>query len=66
LGGAAGGVIHVTFVPAVAKPRFAGKTIAGFPARLADCVESGFRPRWPRALGTVLLLNYSEMTPGQA
>src|SRR5260370_22738963 len=54
----------VTFVPRVQNPSFVGNNShwlpwLAFPIR----VESGFSSAGAGALGTVLLLNYSEMTP---
>src|SRR5207249_10783436 len=56
----------ITFVPRVRNSQFAVKnsrwlTWLAFPIG----VESGFSSAGAGALGTVLLLNYSEMTPSQ-
>jgi len=56
----------VTFVRRVQNPGFAGKNHRWLPwLALPIGVESGFSSAGAGALGTVLLLNYSEMTPGQ-
>jgi uncharacterized protein len=56
----------VTFVPRVQNPSFAGKNHRWLPwLALPIGVESGFSSAGAGALGTVLLLNYSEMTPAQ-
>jgi len=50
----------------VQNPAFAGKNHRWLPwLALPIGVESGFSSAGAGALGTVLLLNYSEMTPGQ-
>ncbi|HET8924707.1 MAG TPA: sulfite exporter TauE/SafE family protein [Candidatus Acidoferrum sp.] len=54
----------VTFAPRVQNPAFAGKNSRWLPwLALPIGVESGFSSAGAGALGTVLLLNYSEMTP---
>lgn len=56
----------VTFVRRVQNPGFAGKNHHWLPwLALPIGVESGFSSAGAGALGTVLLLNYSEMTPAQ-
>jgi uncharacterized membrane protein YfcA len=56
----------VTFVRRVQNPAFAGKNHRWLPwLALPIGVESGFSSAGAGALGTVLLLNYSEMTPVQ-
>jgi uncharacterized membrane protein YfcA len=56
----------VTFVPRVQNRSFAGKNHRWLPwLALPIGVESGFSSAGAGALGTVLLLNYSEMTPAQ-
>jgi uncharacterized protein len=56
----------VTFVRRVQNRGFAGKNHRWLPwLALPIGVESGFSSAGAGALGTVLLLNYSEMTPGQ-
>jgi uncharacterized protein len=56
----------VTFVPRVQNPGFARKNSRWLPwLALPIGVESGFSSAGAGALGTVLLLNYSEMTPPQ-
>ena len=56
----------VTFIRRVQNPAFAGKNHRWLPwLALPIGVESGFSSAGAGALGTVLLLNYSEMTPGQ-
>src|SRR5713101_5878129 len=56
----------VTFVRRVQNPGFAGKNHRWLPwLALPIGVESGFSSAGAGALGTVLLLNYSEMTPSQ-
>jgi uncharacterized membrane protein YfcA len=56
----------VTFIRRVQNPSFAGKNHRWLPwLALPIGVESGFSSAGAGALGTVLLLNYSEMTPGQ-
>src|SRR5229473_4640272 len=56
----------VTFVRRVQDPSFAEKNHRWLPwLALPIGVESGFSSAGAGALGTVLLLNYSEMTPGQ-
>jgi hypothetical protein len=54
----------VTFAPRVQNPGFARKNSRWLPwLALPIGVESGFSSAGAGALGTVLLLNYSEMTP---
>jgi hypothetical protein len=54
----------VTFAPSVQNPGFARKNSRWLPwLALPIGVESGFSSAGAGALGTVLLLNYSEMTP---
>ena len=56
----------VTFIKRVQNPTFAGKNYHWLPwLALPIGVESGFSSAGAGALGTVLLLNYSEMTPAQ-
>src|SRR5258707_12796281 len=56
----------VTFIRRVQNPSFAEKNHRWLPwLALPIGVESGFSSAGAGALGTVLLLNYSEMTPGQ-
>ena len=56
----------VTFIKRVQNPMFAGKNHRWLPwLALPIGVESGFSSAGAGALGTVLLLNYSEMTPAQ-
>jgi uncharacterized membrane protein YfcA len=56
----------VTFFRRVQNPAFAGKNHRWLPwLALPIGVESGFSSAGAGALGTVLLLNYSEMTPAQ-
>jgi uncharacterized protein len=56
----------VSFVPRVQNPGFAGKNTRWLPwLAFPIGVESGFSSAGAGALGTVLLLNYSEMTPAQ-
>src|SRR6266446_4105706 len=56
----------VTFVRRVQDPTFAGKNHRWLPwLALPIGMESGFSSAGAGALGTVLLLNYSEMTPTQ-
>jgi len=56
----------VTFAPRVQNPGFARKNSRWLPwLDLPIGVESGFSSAGAGALGTVLLLNYSEMTPPQ-
>jgi len=56
----------VTFVRRVQDPTFAGKNHRWLPwLALPIGMESGFSSAGAGALGTVLLLNYSEMTPPQ-
>jgi uncharacterized membrane protein YfcA len=56
----------VTFVPKVQMPGFAGKNSRWLPwLAFPIGVESGFSSAGAGALGTVLLLNYSEMPPAQ-
>src|ERR1700719_503559 len=54
----------VTFVPRMQNPKFARKNSRWLPwLALPIGVEAGFSSAGAGALGTVLLLNYSEMTP---
>src|SRR3984893_15384413 len=56
----------VTFLPRVQNPTFARKNSGWLPwLALPIGLESGFSSAGAGALGTVLLLNYSEMTPAQ-
>src|SRR5713226_1737447 len=56
----------VTFIRRVQNPAFAGKNHRWLPwLALPIGVESGFSSAGAGALGTVLLLNYSEMPPAQ-
>ena len=56
----------VTFIKRVQNPAFAGKNHRWLPwLALPIGVESGFSSAGAGALGTVLLLNYSEMTASQ-
>jgi uncharacterized membrane protein YfcA len=56
----------VTFFRRVQNPAFAGRNYRWLPwLALPIGVESGFSSAGAGALGTVLLLNYSEMTPAQ-
>src|ERR1700747_424380 len=56
----------VTFIRRVQNPSFAAKNHHWLPwLALPIGVESGFSSAGAGALGTVLLLNYSEMTPAQ-
>jgi uncharacterized protein len=56
----------LTFFKRVQNPAFAGKNHRWLPwLALPIGVESGFSSAGAGALGTVLLLNYSEMTPSQ-
>jgi uncharacterized membrane protein YfcA len=56
----------VTFIRRVQNPAFAGKNHRWLPwLALPIGMESGFSSAGAGALGTVLLLNYSEMTPAQ-
>jgi len=56
----------VTFVPRVQNPSFAGKNTDWLPwLAFPIGIESGFSSAGAGALGTVLLLNYSEMTPAE-
>jgi uncharacterized membrane protein YfcA len=56
----------VTFVPRMQNPKFARKNTRWLPwLAFPIGVESGFSSAGAGALGTVLLLNYSEMTPPQ-
>src|SRR5712672_729887 len=56
----------ITFIRRVQNPSFAGKNHRWLPwLALPIGVESGFSSAGAGALGTVLLLNYSEMTPTQ-
>jgi uncharacterized protein len=56
----------ISFVPRVQNPSFAIKNARWLPwLAFPIGVESGFSSAGAGALGTVLLLNYSEMTPAQ-
>src|SRR5580658_8738322 len=56
----------ITFAPRVQNPGFARKNSRWLPwLALPIGVEAGFSSAGAGALGTVLLLNYSEMTPPQ-
>src|SRR5579863_8075277 len=56
----------VTFIRRVQNPAFVGNNYRWLPwLALPIGVESGFSSAGAGALGTVLLLNYSEMTPAQ-
>lgn len=56
----------VTFVPRAQVPEFARKNIRWLPwLAFPIGVESGFSSAGAGALGTMLLLNYSEMSPAQ-
>ncbi len=56
----------ITFAPRVQNPGFARKNLGWLPwLALPIGVEAGFSSAGAGALGTVLLLNYSEMTPPQ-
>jgi uncharacterized protein len=56
----------VTFVPRAQAPGFAKKNSAWLPwLAFPIGIESGFSSAGAGALGTVLLLNYSEMTPAE-
>lgn len=56
----------VTFLPRVRNPGFANKNARWLPwLAFPIGVESGFSSAGAGALGTVLLLNYSEMAPAQ-
>src|SRR6266481_8824717 len=56
----------VTFVPWMQNPKFARKNARWLPwLAFPIGVESGFSSAGAGALGTVLLLNYSEMAPAQ-
>jgi uncharacterized membrane protein YfcA len=56
----------ITFAPRVQNPGFARKNSGWLPwLALPIGVEAGFSSAGAGALGTVLLLNYSEMTPPQ-
>jgi uncharacterized protein len=56
----------LSFVPRAQAPEFARKNSAWLPwLAFPIGVESGFSSAGAGALGTVLLLNYSEMTPAQ-
>jgi len=56
----------VTFIRRIQNPSFAAKNHRWLPwLALPIGVESGFSSAGAGALGTVLLLNYSEMTPAQ-
>jgi uncharacterized protein len=60
------GSSSVTFAPSVQNPGFATKNSRWLPwLALPIGIESGFSSAGAGALGTVLLLNYSEMTPAQ-
>src|SRR5882762_1608570 len=60
------GSSSVTFIRRVQNPAFAAKNHRWLPwLALPIGVESGFSSAGAGALGTVLLLNYSEMTPAQ-
>lgn len=60
------GSSSVTFLPRVQNPHFAGKNSRWLPwLALPIGIESGFSSAGAGALGTVLLLNYSEMSPAQ-
>ena len=60
------GSSSITFVPRAQNPGFARKNSRWLPwLALPIGVESGFSSAGAGALGTVLLLNYSEMTPPQ-
>src|SRR5271154_58674 len=56
----------ISFLPRAQNPRFAGNNSHWLPwLAFPIGVESGFSSAGAGALGTVLLLNYSEMTPAQ-
>jgi uncharacterized membrane protein YfcA len=56
----------ITFAPQVHRPDFAQKNSRWLPwLALPIGIESGFSSAGAGALGTVLMLNYSEMTPPQ-
>jgi uncharacterized membrane protein YfcA len=56
----------ITFAPRVQNPNFAQKNSRWLPwLALPIGIESGFSSAGAGALGTVLMLNYSEMTPPQ-
>ena len=56
----------VTFLPRVQNPKFARKNARWLPwLAFPIGIESGFSSAGAGALGTVLLLNYSEMAPAQ-
>lgn len=56
----------VTFVPCVQNPSFASRNSRWLPwLAFPIGIESGFSSAGAGALGAVLLLNYSEMTPAQ-
>lgn len=56
----------VTFLPRIQNPHFAHKNSRWLPwLALPIGIESGFSSAGAGALGSVLLLNYSEMTPAQ-
>jgi hypothetical protein len=60
------GSSSITFAPRVQNPGFAAKNSRWLPwLALPIGVEAGFSSAGAGALGTVLLLNYSEMTPPQ-
>jgi uncharacterized membrane protein YfcA len=60
------GSSSVTFIRRIQNPAFAAKNHRWLPwLALPIGVESGFSSAGAGALGTVLLLNYSEMTPAQ-
>lgn len=60
------GSSSVTFVPRVQNPRFARTNSQWLPwLAFPIGVESGFSSAGAGALGTVLLMNYSEMSPAQ-
>lgn len=56
----------ITFLPRAQKPEFASKNARWLPwLAFPIGVENGFSSAGAGALGTVLLLNFSEMTPAQ-
>jgi uncharacterized membrane protein YfcA len=56
----------ITFVPRIRNPHFASNNSRWLPwLAFPIGIESGFSSAGAGALGTVLLLNYSEMTPAQ-
>jgi uncharacterized protein len=60
------GSSSITFIRRIQNPAFAAKNHRWLPwLALPIGVESGFSSAGAGALGTVLLLNYSEMTPAQ-